>query len=238
MNRIATMSLNLSSKKTLYNQIAIPLVGYGLYQAPADQRATSLLYITTKLRDNDHGFDQTIVAFNDSPKKLGLDYVDLYLIHSPHGGPRSRLESWRAMEQLHREGRVKSIGVSNYGVRHLQELLEVAQVKPAVNQIEFHPGFNQHDSVKFCRARDIAVAAYSPLAWGKKSDDPTLTKLATKYDRTWAQILVRWSIQRGYVALVETVNEAHLATNIDLFDFDLSDADMKALDDLHEDLHV
>ncbi|KAJ1925458.1 hypothetical protein IWQ60_004539 [Tieghemiomyces parasiticus] len=222
-------------------KLPFPIVGYSLYQVPADQRATSLvkkalqlgyrhldtaaeyynetetgqgiresglprseLYVTTKLRDNDYGFDPTTVAFNDSLKKLGLDYVDLCLIHSLHGGPRSRLESWRAMEQLHREGRVKSIDVSNYGL-------------------------NQHD---------IAVAAYSPLSRGKKSDDPTLTKLATKYNRTWVQILVRWLIQRGYVALVKTVNEARLATSIDVLDFELSDVDMKALDALHEDLHV
>ncbi|KAJ1927741.1 hypothetical protein IWQ60_002670 [Tieghemiomyces parasiticus] len=196
------------------------------------------IFVTTKLDDPDHGFDRTLKAFRSSLQKLGLDYVDLYLIHSPHGGAQLRTESWRAMEQLHDEGLIKSLGVSNYGVHHLEELLEVARIKPVVNQIEIHPWLDQARIVDFCQQHEIVVEAYSPLARAEKADDPTLKQVATKYGKTWAQILIRWSIQRGYVPLTKTAQASRLPSNLDVFNFAIVKEDMETLNALNEDLHL
>ncbi|KAJ3098233.1 hypothetical protein HDU97_004185 [Phlyctochytrium planicorne] len=198
--------------------------------------ARSEFFVTTKLWNNDHGYDQTLKAFDISLKKLGLEYVDLYLIHAPVEG--KRLDSWRAMEKLYKEGKVKAIGVSNYGVHHLKELLANSTVKPAVNQIELHPYLQRRDIVEFCKQNDIVVEAYCPLTRGKKLDDPRLVEIAKRYNKTTAQVLVRWGIDKGYVTLPKSAKEERLIANADVFDFTISQSDLEVMDGFEEGLNV
>ncbi|KAJ1956443.1 hypothetical protein IWQ62_005300 [Dispira parvispora] len=194
------------------------------------------IFVTTKLDDPDHGYQPTLDAFHISLKKLGLSYVDLFLIHSPHGGTKLRLESWKAMEELYHQGLIKSIGVSNYGVHHLQELMDFCTVKPAVNQIELHPWFSQPEIVELCHRHDIVIEAYSALARAEKASDPVLQAIAKKYGKSWAQILIRWSLQHGYVPLAKTATPDRIPQNLDVFDFTIVDEDMRVLDGLNENL--
>ncbi|KAJ1969191.1 hypothetical protein H4R35_006209 [Dimargaris xerosporica] len=196
------------------------------------------IFVTTKLNSPNRGYQETLDEFHQSLRKLGLDYVDLYLMHAPYGGPAKRRESWKAMEKLHHEGLIKSLGVSNFGVRHLKELLEDCSVKPAVNQIELHPWQSQQEITAFCRDHGIAIEAYSPLARAEKKDDPTLTTIAHKHGKTWAQVLIRWSLQHEYMPLTKTSTKARIPQNLDVFDFKLGVDDMQALDALNEDLHL
>ncbi|KAF9972715.1 hypothetical protein BGZ73_004162 [Actinomortierella ambigua] len=178
------------------------------------------IFITTKLWDDDQGYESALEACDLSLEKLGLDYIDLYLIHSPSCGAELRRESWKALEKLVTQGKVKSIGVSNYGVHHLKELLgSNPTIRPVVNQIEH-----------------IAIAAYSPLTRGLKLNDPTLVKIAHKYGKTPAQVLIRWSLQKGFVVLPKSSSKSRIEQNADVFDFDIADGDMAVLDSLDEGL--
>ncbi|KAJ1975940.1 hypothetical protein H4R33_006553 [Dimargaris cristalligena] len=196
------------------------------------------IFVTTKLNDPDHGYDKTIKAFHDSLGKLGLGYIDLYLVHSPNGGAKLRQESWQAMEKLYHDGLIKSLGVSNYGIHHLRELMTYAQVLPTVNQIELHPWQTQPQIAPYCQRHGIQVEAYSSLARGEKATDPILQTLATKYNRAWFQILIRWSLQHGYIPLTKTATDSRIPLNLEVFNFTIVEEDMKALDDLNEDLHL
>lgn len=192
------------------------------------------VFVATKLWNKDHGFAQALGALDQSLDRLGLDYVDLYLIHWPVQGLRT--ESWRALEALLTEGKARAIGVSNYMVHHLEELLDQEAMPPAVNQIELSP-YNlrsRQKVVSFCREQDIVLEAYSPLTKGQKLEDPELVKLATKYGRSPAQILIRWSLQHGFVVLPKSARPERIAENARVFDFTLEDADMAALDGLDE----
>jgi diketogulonate reductase-like aldo/keto reductase len=192
------------------------------------------VFVATKLWNKDHGFAQALGALDHSLNRLGLDYVDLYLIHWPVQG--LRIESWRALEALLTEGKARAIGVSNYMVHHLEELLDQEAMPPAVNQIELSP-YNlrsRQQVVSFCREQDIVLEAYSPLTKGQKLEDPELVKLATKYGRSPAQILIRWSLQHGFVVLPKSARPERIAENARVFDFTLEDADMTALDGLDE----
>ncbi|KAJ3209557.1 hypothetical protein HDU67_006118 [Dinochytrium kinnereticum] len=196
----------------------------------------SEIFVTTKLWNNDHGYEKALKGFEASLKKLGLDYVDLYLLHSPVEG--LRLESWRALEKIHREGKAKAIGVSNYGVHHLEELAKNSTVAPAVNQIEVHPYFQRRDIVDYCTKRGIVIEAYCPLTRGKKLNDPELVEIAQKYNKTAAQILVRWGIQKGYVTLPKSAKPERLRENANVFDFSIAGEDMAKLDGFEEGLNV
>jgi len=190
------------------------------------------IFITTKLFNSDHGYDAALRAFDASLQKLGLDYVDLYLIHSPLPGKELRLASWKAMEKLYEEGKVRSIGVSNYGIHHLEELLAVCKVKPACNQVEIHPWLGRGDLVQFCRTHDILIEAYSPLTRGIKLQDAALVAMAEKYHRSTAQLLIRWGLQHGYVSLPKSEKRERIVQNTDVFGWEISEEDMKALDAL------
>ncbi|KAF9416476.1 hypothetical protein BGZ94_010204 [Podila epigama] len=201
---------------------------------PRDQ-----IFLTTKLYDDDQGFDKALEACELSLEKLGLDYIDLYLIHSPLPGAELRNESWNALQKLVAQGKVKSIGkflcVSNYGVHHLKELLgSNPTIRPVVNQIELTPWNTQKDIVSFCESQHIAVEAYSPLATGLKLQDPTLLKIAAKYSKSPAQVLIRWSLQKGFIVIPKSANKERIEQNADVFDFDLADGDMDTLDALDE----
>ena len=194
------------------------------------------VYVTTKLWNADQGYDETQRAFDISLKALGTGYVDLYLMHWPV--PERRLHSWRAMERLVEQGSCRSIGVSNFVVRHLEELLAVAAVVPAVNQIELHPFLQQRETVALCRAKGIAVEAYSPLTKGRRLDHPALVAIAREVGRSPAQILIRWSLQHGFVVLPKSAKNARVLENAAVFDFELAPAQMAQLDALEENLHT
>lgn len=194
------------------------------------------IFVTTKLWNSDHGYDTTLRACEGSLKRLGLDYIDLYLVHWPV--EKLRLESWRAMEALLAEGKCRAIGVSNYMVRHLKELLSNCKVKPAINQIEMNPYIYQHflEVVEMCRQQGIAIEAYSPLTKGRKLKNPQLVKIARKYQKSPAQILIRWALQQQFVVIPKSARAERIRENADVFDFNISQEDMAELDSLNEDL--
>jgi diketogulonate reductase-like aldo/keto reductase len=191
------------------------------------------IFITTKLWNSDQGFDSTLKAFDDSLGKLGLEYLDLYLIHWPGEGPQKRHDSWRAMEKLQKQGRVKAIGVSNFTIRHLKELIEASDTIPAVNQIEFHPFIynEQKELLEFCLDRGIVFEAYSPLAQGHLNDD-LLTLIGKKHGKSSSQVMLRWAVQKGTIPLPRSSNPSHIKQNLDIFDFELSDSEIGKIDDL------
>lgn len=194
------------------------------------------VFITTKLWNRDHGYDATLRACSESLKRLGVSYIDLYLIHWPVKDVRG--ESWRAMTTLLKEGKCRSIGVSNYTIGHLKELLESSPVVPAVNQVELSPFLYQKDLIRFCHERGIRVEAYSPLVKGERMSHPALVATAAKYGRTPAQILVRWAIQHDLIVLPKSARRARIQENAAVFDFTITPRDMAALDALDENLRM
>ena len=192
------------------------------------------LFITTKLWNDDQGYDEALRAFDGSLELLGLDYLDLYLLHWPV--PGKRLGSWRALERLVAEGRLRAAGVSNFMVHHLDELLAAAEVVPAVNQIEVSPFLQQRGVRDRCREHGILVEAYSSLTKGRRLDDPTLMGVARVVGRSPAQILLRWGVQHGMVVLPKSVRPSRIVENAALFDFELAGEQMATLDALEEGL--
>jgi diketogulonate reductase-like aldo/keto reductase len=192
------------------------------------------IFVTTKLWNQDQGYDEALRAFDASLAGLGLDSVDLYLLHWPVAG--RRLDSWRALERLYEEGRARSIGVSNFLVPHLNELLRTAKHVPAVNQIELSPFLQRRDTCAWCREHGVVVEAYSPLTHGKRLDHPTLVRVAQRAGRSVAQVLLRWSLQHGNVVLPKSTKPERIAENGALFDFVLDERAMSELDALEEGL--
>jgi 2,5-diketo-D-gluconate reductase A len=198
------------------------------------------LFITTKLWNTDQGYDLALDAFEGSLEKLGLDYVDLYLIHwpSPHRG--LYVETWRAFEELYAQGRVKAIGVSNFHPEHLDVLLEQATIVPMVNQVELHPYLQQREIVAYDKAHDIHTESWSPIGGGGGSllDDPIFAVIGDVYGKSPAQVVIRWHIQHGFIVIPKSSNPTRIAQNVDVFDFELSDTDMAAIDNLNKDERV
>jgi diketogulonate reductase-like aldo/keto reductase len=193
--------------------------------------APGSVWVTTKLANRDQGAATARRAFEASLERLGFDAVDLYLLHWPH---ERRVESWRVLEQLHGEGLARSIGVSNFLVRHLDELLAITSVPPAVNQIELSPFLyrSRDDTLRRCAEEGIAVEAYSPLTKGRRLDDATVARIAAAVGRTPAQVLIRWSMQKGFIVIPRSSNPGRVAENAAVFDFGLDDSQMGALDAL------
>lgn len=189
------------------------------------------IFVTTKLRPVDFGFAKATHAIQESAERLG-GKIDCLLLHCPSGNPSARYDAWRAMEAAVESGVVSSIGVSNFGVGHIDALLERAKIQPVINQIELHPWLQSADIVARCKALDIVVEAYSPLAKAKKMKDKTLLAIAQRLNVTPAQVLVRWSLQHDFVVLPKSVNAERLRVNKDVYSFTLTDADMAALDKL------
>ncbi|USA05079.1 aldo/keto reductase [Streptomyces lydicamycinicus] len=188
------------------------------------------LFVTTKLWNADQGHDATLRAFDTSLAKLGLEYVDLYLIHWPLPSRDTYIETYRALEKIYADGRAKAIGVSNFLPEHLERLLGETSVVPAVNQIELHPLFPQAASRAFHARHNIVTEAWSPIGQGKGLlENPTLVELAAKHGKTPAQIVLRWHVQLGNVAIPKSVTPSRIAENIDIFDFELDDTDLTAL---------
>jgi len=194
------------------------------------------LFVTTKLWNDDHGYDSTLAAIDLSLSKMQLDYMDLYLIHWPVQD--LRLDSWRAMEKAQADGKIRSIGVSNYMINHLQELLDNCRIRPAINQFEISP-FNyqsRKEVIDFCYSKNIQVEAYSPLTKGRKLRDPELIEIGNKYNKSPAQILIRWALQHQLIVLPKSSNEQRIRENADIFDFSISDEDMARFDGMDENL--
>jgi diketogulonate reductase-like aldo/keto reductase len=194
------------------------------------------VFITTKLWNSDHGYDAARRACDASLKSLGLEYLDLYLIHWPVQGLRG--ESWRAMTKLLEEGKCRAIGVSNYTVRHLKELLASSPVVPAVNQVEMSPFLYQKELVELCHEKGIRIEAYSPLTKGQRLDHPAIKRAASEYGRTPAQILIRWALQHDFIVIPKSSKRERLIENSSVFDFEIDAADMKSLDGLDEGLRT
>ena len=190
------------------------------------------LFITTKLRNSDHGRHQVPRAFEESLDKLGGDYIDLYLIHWPIPQKGLTVETWEALVELQREERVRSIGVSNFRVEDLERIIEATGVVPAVNQIELHPRLQQLELRRFHEEHGIATEAWSPLGKAQFLDDPTIERIASAHGRTPAQVVLRWHIQLGNVVIPKSVTPSRIEENFKLFDFELSDDDMRALFEL------
>ncbi|MFF3254246.1 aldo/keto reductase [Actinacidiphila glaucinigra] len=187
------------------------------------------LFVTTKLWNGDQGYDSTLAAFDASLAKLGLDHVDLYLIHWPTPARDMYLDTWRAFEKIHAEGRARAIGVSNFQPAHLQRIIDNSDVVPAVNQVELHPQLQQAELRAFHARHGIATEAWSPLAQGAVLRDPVVTGIADRLGRTPAQVILRWHLQLGNVVIPKSVTPERIRQNIDVFDFALSDADIAAI---------
>ncbi|MUZ65638.1 aldo/keto reductase [Agrobacterium vitis] len=190
------------------------------------------LFITTKVFSTSHGFDQTLHAFDDSVAKLGLEYVDLYLIHWPSPHRDLYAETWKALIRLQKDGRAKSIGVSNFQPAHLTRLYDETGVFPAVNQIELHPHFQQSGVRHFNAEHKITTESWSPLGQGTLFENPTLTDIAGKHGRTVAQVVLRWHLDRGLIAIPKSVTPSRIAENFAVFDFRLAEEDLAAIDAL------
>jgi diketogulonate reductase-like aldo/keto reductase len=190
------------------------------------------LFITTKLNNPDQGYESALKAFEVSRRKLGLDYIDLYLIHWPVAGKYK--ESWKALIHLQKEGLIKSIGVSNFQIHHLKDIIEDTGVVPVVDQVEFHPLLTQRELLKYANEQGIQLEAWSPLMQGNL-DLPLLKELAEKYGKTPAQIVLRWDLQQGLITIPKSVHADRIKENAGFFDFTLSDEDVKAIEDLNQD---
>ncbi|MEK5393109.1 aldo/keto reductase [Margalitia sp. FSL K6-0131] len=194
------------------------------------------LFITSKVWNDDLGYDSTLKAFETSLDKLGLEYLDLYLIHWPVEGKYK--EAWRALETLYKAGKVKAIGVSNFQIHHLENLLKDAEIKPMVNQVELHPRLTQKELLSYCLENDIQLEAWSPLMQGQLLDLPELKVIAEKYNKSIAQIILRWDLQNGIVVIPKSTKEHRIIENANVFDFTLSNEDMKAIDALNQNHRV
>jgi 2,5-diketo-D-gluconate reductase A len=190
------------------------------------------LFVTTKLANPNHGYDEALRAFDESLDRLGFDYVDLYLIHWPRPWEGRYVQTWRAFQRIKEEGRARSIGVSNFTVEHLQRLVDETGIIPVLNQIELHPRFQQRDMRAFHRKHGIVTQSWSPLGRERLNENETIADLAAKYTKSWAQIVIRWHIDNGLAVIPKSVTPERIRENIDVFDFQLSPDDLARMDEL------
>jgi len=212
-------------------------VGEGIRQALAENNLTrDQLFITSKVWTADMSYEATIAAYETSLGKLGLEYLDLYLIHWPVEGKYK--DTWRAMEKLYKDGRVKAIGVSNFQTHHLRDLMDSAEFKPVINQVEFHPRLTQKELLAYTREKGIQLEAWSPLMQGQLLQNETLAQIAERHGKSVAQVILRWDLQHGVVTIPKSTKPVRIAQNGDLFDFSLSQEEMDAIDALNENRRV
>ncbi|MFF3100159.1 aldo/keto reductase [Viridibacillus arvi] len=209
------------------------MVGQGIKEAIAEGLVTrEELFITSKVWNAGLNYEAALAAYDDSLSKMGLDYLDLYLIHWP--GHDQYLDAYKALETIYKEGRVRSIGVSNFQVHHLENLLKETEIKPVINQIEFHPRLTQQEVRNYCMEHDIQVEAWSPLMNGELLKDETIQSIAAKHNKTAAQIVLKWDLQHQVVTIPKTMTESRMEENINVFDFELTTEEMAQIDALNE----
>ncbi|CAL5870124.1 uncharacterized protein PFLUO_LOCUS4359 [Penicillium psychrofluorescens] len=263
------MATSLQSTYKLVSGFEIPVVGFGVYQTPADvaERVTlkalelgyrhvdsakvygnekesatairqsglprSQIFYTSKVPKSLMGYENAKQAIEESIAAANLEYIDLMLIHAPYGGKEARLGTWRALVEAQKAGKIRSLGVSNFAIQHLDELEEYIKSggggEIAVGQYEIHPWCPREDVAEWLRSRDVVVEAYSPLVQATRMEEPVLKNLAGKYSKTPAQVLIRWSLQKGYVPLPKSVTDSRILENAQVFDFELSSEDMDSL---------
>lgn len=188
------------------------------------------IFLVTKLWQDSHGYDNAIKAFYESIEKLGIDYLDLYLIHWP---TKENSETWRALEDLYNEGKIKAIGVCNFKIGHLEDLKKTAKIMPMINQIEIHPGYTKKDIIEYCIKNNIQVVAWSPIMRGKLSNNDKMIYLSKKYNKSITQIILRWHIQNSIIPIPKSSNKSRMKENIDIFDFSIDFEDLKIIDSLN-----
>ena len=203
-------------------------VGEGIKAAGVNREE---LFITTKVYNDEQGYEATHQSFKDSLDRLQLDYVDLYLIHWPITDKYH--DTWRAMEEIYTSGKAKAIGISNFHPQHIEDLMTTAKIKPMINQIELHPNLNQQELVTYCQEQGIAITAYSPLGHGTLLENDVLKEIAKKHHKTVAQVILRWDVQNGITSVPKSVNQERIASNLEVFDFDLSAEDVTKINDLN-----
>lgn len=194
------------------------------------------LFVTSKVWNADLGYESTLKAYEESLRKLGLEYLDLYLIHWPVEG--KYIDAWKALETLYKEGRVKAIGVSNFQVHHLEKLMKETEIKPMVNQVEYHPRLTQKEVQAYCRENGIQLEAWSPLMQGELLNQEDLQQIAEKYQKSIAQIILRWDLQNGVVTIPKSTKEHRIIENSSIFDFELSHEDIQRIDSLNQNHRV
>ncbi|MGN0179952.1 MAG: aldo/keto reductase [Monoglobaceae bacterium] len=196
------------------------------------------IFVTSKLRNADHGCKSTLNAFELTMEKLGLEYLDLYLIHWPNPvqyrfmWKEAMQETWRAFEELYEAGKIRAIGISNFMPHHIEALMETAKIKPMVNQLKLCPGITQDEAVDYCKKNDIVVEAYSPFGTGAIFTSPVMKSLAEKYNKSIGQICLRWCLQMGFVSLPKSANPMRIKSNTEIFDFEISKEDMDIISGL------
>ncbi|WP_089607572.1 aldo/keto reductase [Bacillus cereus] len=194
------------------------------------------LFITSKVWNADQGYEETIAAYEESLKKLKLDYLDLYLVHWPVEGKYK--DTWRALETLYKEKRVRAIGVSNFQIHHLQDVIKDAEIKPMINQVEYHPRLTQKELQAFCKEQGIQMEAWSPLMQGQLLDNETLQAIAEKHGKTTAQVILRWDLQNEVITIPKSTKEHRIIANADVFNFELTKEDMEKIDALNQNHRV
>lgn len=194
------------------------------------------LFVTSKVWNSDLGYEETLKAYETSLQKLGLDYLDLYLIHWPV--ERKYKDAWRALETLYKDGKVKAIGVSNFQIHHLEDLLQDAEVKPVINQVEYHPRLTQKELRAYCEQQNIQLEAWSPLMQGELLDNDVLSAIASKHNKSTAQVILRWDVQNGVITIPKSIKKHRIIQNADIFDFELTSDEMKQIDALNQNHRV
>jgi diketogulonate reductase-like aldo/keto reductase len=194
------------------------------------------LFLTTKLWNSDQGYETALKAFEKSMNRLQIEVLDLYLIHWPVVG--KYIESWKALEKLYKDGRVRAIGLSNFKIHHIEDILRMCEVKPMLNQVEFHPRLRQADLHSFCIQNQIQLQAWAPLMQGKAFDIPDIQEIARKYGKSPAQILIRWDLQHEVVTIPKSITPDRIIENSQVFDFQISEEDMASIDALNQDRRV
>ncbi|WP_054027093.1 aldo/keto reductase [Bacillus sp. FJAT-28004] len=212
-------------------------VGQGIREAMVEYNvAREELFVTSKVWNADLGYESTLAAYETTLNKLGLEYLDLYLIHWPVEGKFQ--EAWRALETLYKDGRVKAIGVSNFQIHHLETLMKDAVVKPMVNQVELHPQLTQKELIEYSKEQGIQIEAWSPLMQGQLLEHPVLKEVADKHNKSIAQVILRWDLQHGIVTIPKSTKEQRIIENSDVFDFVLSEEELAQIDALNQNLRV